>query len=113
MKCTVSEQHAEEEGQYIGLGAVEGSYSSTSVGGASAKGTFCVLTLLCTEGEGLARCGEPAILCKPETSVGLENSILDVVVAVVSSSTAPVDVWGKVGGGVITLTWVSGGFATV
>ena len=67
---------------------------------------FCLLTLLCTEGQGLARCGEPAILCKPETSVGLENSILDVVVAVVSSSTAPVDVWGE-GGGVITLTWVS------
>ena len=58
------------------------------------------------------RCGEPAILCKPETSVGLENSILDVVVPVVSSSTAPVDVRGKERG-VIILTWVSLGFATV
>jgi hypothetical protein len=34
-----------------------------------------------------ARHDETAILCKPESSVGLENSILDVVVAVVSSST--------------------------
>jgi len=39
MKYTVSEQHVEEEGQYIGLGAVDGSCSSTSVGGATANGT--------------------------------------------------------------------------
>jgi hypothetical protein len=101
-----------KRGQYFGISAVDGCYSSTSVAGALASGTLCVLTLLCTEEEGVARCGEPAILCKPETSVGLENSILDVVVAVVSSSTAPVDVRGK-GGGAITLTWISLGFATV
>jgi hypothetical protein len=88
-----------KRGLYLGIAAVDGCYSSTDVASALASGTFCVLTLLCTEGEGLARCGEPAILCKPETSVGLENSILDVVVAVVSSSTAPVDVRGRGEGG--------------
>lgn len=50
-------------------------------------------------------CGVAAILCKPETSVGQENSILDVVVAVVPSPTASVDLC--VGGRLIALTWIS------